>query len=106
MITTSLAAVGGAGGRRRFTFRRWRTVMPWGSLSPPALVLMLWAVAARGFDAYLLYPWRDAPTHFAGGIAGVYCIDALLVALRPWTGRMKSANRQPFHRECSSQGST
>ncbi len=48
----------------------------------PALVLVFWATAAKGFNAYILYPWLDIPTHFAGGIAGVYFLDTALVNLR------------------------
>ncbi len=32
-------------------------------------VLTFWAVAAKVFHAYVLYPWLDRPTHFAGGCA-------------------------------------
>ncbi len=32
-------------------------------------VLIFWAIAAKGLHAYLLYPWLDMPTHFAGGWA-------------------------------------
>ena len=57
------------------------------------LTTVCWAVAARGFDAYVAYPWLDVPTHFAGGIAGVCCLDAWLLALRPWTGPVHRAIR-------------
>jgi hypothetical protein len=32
-------------------------------------VLTFWAVAAKVFHVYLLYPWLDRPSHFAGGCA-------------------------------------
>ncbi len=38
----------------------------------PLLVFVFYAVAAKGFNAYILYPWLDMPTHFCGGIAITY----------------------------------
>ena len=38
----------------------------------PLLVFILYAVAAKGFNAYILYPWFDIPTHFCGGVAITY----------------------------------
>jgi len=73
--------------------RRWLSAVPRAAFWAPALVLVFWAVAAKGFDAYVRFPWLDVPTHFAGGIAGVCCIDACLVALRPLTGRVHPALR-------------
>ena len=32
------------------------------------LVLAFWAIAAKMFNAYIVYPWLDMPTHFAGGL--------------------------------------
>ena len=47
------------------------------------LVLAFWAIAAKGFDAYILYPWLDMPTHFAGGMAfSFFVITALECAER------------------------
>jgi hypothetical protein len=41
----------------------------------PALVLVFWALAAKGFAAYLRWPWLDMPTHFLGGVSAAYFID-------------------------------
>jgi uncharacterized membrane protein YjjP (DUF1212 family) len=38
----------------------------------PLLVLLFYAIAAKGFKAYLLFPWLDMPTHFLGGAAITY----------------------------------
>jgi hypothetical protein len=38
----------------------------------PVLVLVCYAVAAKVFNAYNLYPWLDIPTHFCGGLAITY----------------------------------
>ena len=35
----------------------------------PLAVFVFYAVAAKGFNAYILYPWLDMPTHFCGGLA-------------------------------------
>jgi len=38
--------------------------------SAPGLLIVLafWAIAAKVFNAFILYPWLDMPTHFAGGL--------------------------------------
>jgi hypothetical protein len=38
----------------------------------PLLVFIFYAVAAKGFNAYMLYPWLDMPTHICGGMAITY----------------------------------
>lgn len=38
----------------------------------PLVVFVFYAVAAKGFNAYILYPWLDMPTHFCGGVAITY----------------------------------
>ena len=38
----------------------------------PLTVFVLYAVAAKGFNAYIIYPWFDIPTHFCGGVAITY----------------------------------
>ena len=38
----------------------------------PLTVFTFYAVAAKGFDAYITYPWLDIPTHFCGGMAITY----------------------------------
>ena len=35
----------------------------------PLTVFVFYAIAAKGFGAYLIYPWLDIPTHFFGGMA-------------------------------------
>ena len=45
----------------------------------PGLVLVFWALAAKGFAAYLRWPWLDMPTHFFGGIAAAYFIDVCVL---------------------------
>jgi hypothetical protein len=38
----------------------------------PLVVFIFYAVAAKGFNAYIFYPWLDMPTHFCGGLAITY----------------------------------
>ncbi len=38
----------------------------------PLTVFIFYAVAAKGFNAYIIYPWLDMPTHFCGGLAITY----------------------------------
>jgi hypothetical protein len=38
----------------------------------PLLVFVFYAVAAKGFNAYIHFPWLDMPTHFCGGWAMTY----------------------------------
>lgn len=38
----------------------------------PFSVFCVSTVAAKGFSAYLIYPWLDIPTHFLGGVAITY----------------------------------
>ncbi len=38
----------------------------------PLAVFIFYAVAAKGFNAYIQYPWLDMPTHFCGGMAITY----------------------------------
>jgi hypothetical protein len=38
----------------------------------PLTIFVFYAVAAKGFNAYILYPWLDMPTHFCGGMAITY----------------------------------
>jgi len=38
----------------------------------PLAVFCFYAIAAKGFNVYILYPWLDMPTHFVGGIAITY----------------------------------
>jgi hypothetical protein len=38
----------------------------------PCIVFIFYAIAAKGFNAYIIYPWLDIPTHFCGGVAITY----------------------------------
>lgn len=38
----------------------------------PLVVFVFYVVAAKGFNAYILYPWLDMPTHFCGGLTITY----------------------------------
>jgi len=38
----------------------------------PLTIFVFYAVAAKGFYAYILFPWLDMPTHFFGGVAITY----------------------------------
>jgi len=38
----------------------------------PLAVFIFYVVAAKVFNAYILYPWLDIPTHFFGGAAITY----------------------------------
>jgi hypothetical protein len=44
----------------------------------PIGVFVFYAVAAKGFNAYILYPWLDMPTHFCGGLAITYFYSAAI----------------------------
>jgi hypothetical protein len=66
--------------------RLWITGSLRQALWAPALVLLFWATAAKGFGAYLRYPWLDMPTHFFGGVASAYFFDVCLANLNPVLG--------------------
>lgn len=51
-----------------------------------ALVLVFWAVAAKVFHAYILYPWLDMPTHFAGGLVAAYFVRTAIAKSQMWVG--------------------
>ncbi len=38
----------------------------------PLSVFIFYAVAGKGFNAYITYPWLDMPTHFCGGLVITY----------------------------------
>lgn len=48
----------------------------------PGLVLIFWAVAAKGFNAYIRFPNLDIPTHLFGGLASAYFFDTGVLNLR------------------------
>ncbi len=53
----------------------------------PLSVFVFYATAVKGFDAYLLYPWLDIPTHFAGGMAITHFYLAALAGTEPALGK-------------------
>ena len=44
----------------------------------PFTVFVFYVVAAKGFNAYIIYSWLDIPTHFFGGVAMTYFYLVLL----------------------------
>jgi hypothetical protein len=44
----------------------------------PILVFVFYVVAAKAFDAYLIAPYLDIPTHFFGGAAIAYLFVAAI----------------------------
>jgi hypothetical protein len=38
----------------------------------PLLIFVVYAIVAKAFSAYLIWPWLDMPTHFLGGMAITY----------------------------------
>lgn len=44
----------------------------------PLAVFIFYAVAAKAFNAYILFPWLDMPTHFLGGVAITYFFLTLI----------------------------
>ena len=59
----------------------------------PLLVFCFYAVAAKGFQAYLLFPWLDMPTHFAGGMAMTWFFRVSVTHLQEVVGRIPNAIR-------------
>jgi mannose/fructose/N-acetylgalactosamine-specific phosphotransferase system component IID len=54
----------------------------------PLAVFVFYAVAAKGFSAYLLYPWLDMPTHFCGGLAITYFYTIAIAHSQAHIGRI------------------
>lgn len=54
----------------------------------PLAVFVFYAVAAKGFGAYLLFPWLDMPTHFCGGLAITYFFLAAIAHSQVQIGRI------------------
>jgi hypothetical protein len=66
-------------------FRIWLTTSLRHGVWAPGLVLAFWAVAAKGFDAYIKYPNLDIPTHLFGGLASAYFLmSALSTSAMHW----------------------
>src|SRR5277367_553122 len=64
------------------TLRVWVTATLRQAFWAPGLVLVFWAVAAKGFNAYIKYPNLDIPTHLFGGLASAYFFDVCIQNLR------------------------
>jgi hypothetical protein len=69
-------------------FRIWLTTSLRQGVWAPGLVLAFWAVAAKGFDAFIKYPNLDIPTHLFGGLASAYFFDVCIVNLRYALGQI------------------
>jgi hypothetical protein len=54
----------------------------------PLIVFVFYAVAEKGFNAYILYPWVDTPTHFFGGVAITYFFSVGTVHAQEIVGRI------------------
>ncbi len=54
----------------------------------PGAVFVFYAVAAKGANAYILYPWLDMPTHFCGGLAITYFYLAAIAQAQAFVGRV------------------
>jgi len=52
----------------------------------PLAVFVFYALAAKDFNAYILYPWLDMPTHFCGGLAITYFYLVAAIHAQPLTG--------------------
>ncbi len=62
----------------------------------PLTVVVLYAVAAKGFNAYLLYPWLDIPTHFCGGVAITYFFLTCTAHFQALAGRIPKLIQLPL----------
>lgn len=59
----------------------------------PVAVLLSFAFAASAFRLYVLYPWLDMPTHFAGGIAVTHFFRVAVVNAQDAVGRIRPVVR-------------
>ena len=59
----------------------------------PWLVFIFYAVAAKGFNAYILYPSLDMPTHFFGGAAIAYFFLSAATNVQALTGAIPKSIR-------------
>ncbi len=59
----------------------------------PLAVFIFYVVAAKGFNAYLLYPWLDMPTHFCGGLSITYFYLSASAHAQPLTGAIPKPAR-------------
>ena len=54
----------------------------------PLLVFVFYVVAARGFNAYIHFPWLDMPTHFCCGLAITYFYVVAVLRSQVMIGRI------------------
>lgn len=52
----------------------------------PLSVFIFYVIAAKGFNAYMTYPWLDMPTHFVGGAAMTYFFWIAAIHVQPLLG--------------------
>ncbi|CAN5236436.1 hypothetical protein BH11PSE11_BH11PSE11_16880 [soil metagenome] len=62
----------------------------------PLTVFAFYAVAAKGFHAYILYPWLDIPTHFCGGMAITYFFLAAIFHAQRLVGNIPRLVQSPL----------
>lgn len=62
----------------------------------PLTVFAFYALAAKGFNAYILYPWLDMPTHFFGGAAMTFFFLAATTHSQTIIGRIPTLIRLTF----------
>ncbi len=62
----------------------------------PLLVFVFYVIAAKGFNAYILYPWLDMPTHFFGGAAMTFFFLVATTHLQALIGRIPALIRLTF----------
>jgi len=60
----------------------------------PLSVFVFYAVAAKGFNAYIIYPWLDMPTHFCGGLAITYFYLTASTHVQPLVGQFPKIVQQ------------
>jgi len=62
----------------------------------PIAVFIFYAFAAKGFNAYILYPDLDIPTHFFGGIAITYFFLVSIGHAQSLIGRVPPIIQMPL----------
>lgn len=61
--------------------------------APLIVFVFFYAVAAEVFNAYILYPWLDMPTHFCGGLSITYFYLAAAEHAQALTGPIPRSAR-------------
>ncbi len=54
----------------------------------PVVVFIFYVIAAEVFNAYIIFPWFDIPTHFFGGMAITYFFLTGTAHAQTLTGRI------------------